>query len=611
MDESPYAGPNAGSATAGLGPDLQQGLGLGAGPAVTTAGAADPGQYTLGDTPVSTGYTPPPTPPGPLDERTLYPSTKRNILQGVVPGIAALVAGLTGGKAAAAGVLQGANAGNQAYNADLKERGLFKYQQAKDAYARDHQLWQDEQQRLEHNTSIIAALAEKAKSFANPADGLAWLKSQAPLYAKQGINVMDAWRGVEVGADTRRKDYLGGRLTKVIDKMRQDAKDAGRLFDESKLDETMAIRIDGETKPLSVWRELTDALPVSAGRGATTSAIEQKVESEVQDHIAMIKARTGQEPLPAVIAQLRKDEWNKVATDETQSEEMKTLALEHARKANALLDAQAAHLRDSGGGISPQLDMFARSRAAELARNKVYQAAQVQGNLYDQFLRTMDDPNPNAVTDQTLIAEFIRAKHPGSARVGDQESARIELARAGVSNARAIAYRVWGGQSLLPEQRAQMADVLKRSYEASKAGAEQLVDGYQSQLEARGIPPQIYMLPGVGSTNDPIRPKWAREADAKDAAEAAAAEQATKFRGGGGVAGGVSQSPAQIRASGGRKLIPGATEAQAAPAQKAAASAQGVVSTEGAGLIYTDPETNKRYKILGRNAAGQIVRQEQ
>ena len=612
MDEDPsaYEGASAGSAVAGLGPDLQQSMGLGAGPSAMSGGDEGAGQYTLGATPVSTGYTPPPRPPDPLDERTLHPSGTRNIMQGVMPGIAALIAGLTGGKSSAAAVLQGANAGNQAYNADLKERGLRKYQEAQQSYARDHQLWQDEQQRLEHNTSIIAALAEKAKSFANPADGLAWLKSQSALYAKQGVNVMDAWKGVEVGADTRRKDYLGGKLAKVIDKFRQDAKDAGRLFDESKLDENMAIRIDGETKPLSVWRELTDSLPVTAGRSATTSAIEQKVESEVQDHIAMRRAQTGQDPLPGEIAQIRKDEWTKVATDDAQSEEMKTLALAHARKANALLDAQAQHLRDSGGGITPQLDMFARSRAAELARNKVYQAAQVQGNLYDQFLRTMDDPNPNAVTDQTLIAEFIRAKHPGSARVGDQESARIELARAGVSNARAIAYRVWGGQSLLPEQRTQMADVLKRSYEASKAGAEQLVDGYQSQLEARGIPPQIYMLPEVGSTNDPIRPKWARDADAKAAQDEAAQKQSTMFRGGGGGPA-LTGTPAQIRASGGRNLIPGATEAQAAPAQKAAASAQGVVSTEGAGLVYTDPETNKRYKILGRNAAGQIVRQEQ
>jgi hypothetical protein len=618
MDEAPnYDGPNAGSAAAGLGPDLQQSLGLGAGPsAMTGSGDADAGQYTLGVTPVSTGYTPPPRPPDPLDERTLHPSGTRNIMQGVMPGIAALIAGLTGGKESAAAVLQGANAGNQAYNADLKERGLRKYQQAQQSYARDHQLWQDEQQRLEHNTSIIASLAEKAKSFANPADGLAWLKSQEAIYAKQGVNVMDAWKGVEVGADTRRKDYLAGKLKTVIDTMRQQAKDSGRVFDESKLDDNMAIRIDGETKPLSVWRELADALPPSAGRGATTSAIEQKVESDVQDQIAIIRARTGREPLTAEVSQIRKDEWNKVATEQDQSEEMKKLALEHARKANRYLDATTAEAlakAHAGGGITSQQDIFARSRMAELSRNKVFVQAQAQGNLYDQFLQTMNDPHPNGITDQTLIAEFIRAKHPGSARVGDQESMRIELARAGVSNPQAIAAQLFSGTALLPKQRQEMADVLKRSYEASRAGAEMLMDGYQSQLEARQIPPQPYLLPGVGSTHDPIRPKWQRDLDAKDAAEEAAQKQTQMFRPGSvqafeGGAAAPAGTPAQIRASGGRPLIPGAQAAQGkAPAQ---AGSSVVTDPEGKGMVITDPNDGKRYQILGKNAAGQYVKKE-
>jgi hypothetical protein len=582
------------------------------------AGGSTGGAGTSGSPMFGGGYTPPPTPPRLLDEDTLYPSPKRAILQGVVPGIAALITGLAGGgKVGAAALLQGANAGNEGYNADLKERGLFKYKQAQDAYARDHQLWQDQQQRLEHNTSIIAALAEKAKSFANPADGLAWLKAQAPLYAKQGIDVMDAWQGAQVGADTRRQEYLAGKLEKVIDVMRQRAKDAGRLFDESKLDDSMAIRIDGETRSLRSWRELTNALPPSASAGATTSAIEQKVNSEVQDHIAMIKARTGQEPTPDVVLQLTKDEWNKVATDESQSEEMKKLALEHARKANALLDAQAANLRASAkqhgtAVLTPQQELAGRAIATKLAQNKVYQQAQQMGALYDQFLGTMNDPHPNGVSDQTLIAEFIRAKHPGSSRVGDEESLRIELARAGVSNPRAMANRVWNGQALLPEQREQMADVLRRSYESGKAGAEMLVDGYGQMLKARGIPEGMFIMPEGGSKTNPIRGYWVRDAEKQIADEQAAQEQATKFRGGGGVAPGVTQTPAQIRGSGGRRLIPGAAEAQAAtPTQKAAGAAQGVVDTEGAGLVYTDPGDGKRYKILGKNAAGQIVRQEQ
>jgi hypothetical protein len=186
------------------------------------------------------------------------------------------------------------------------------------------------------------------------------------------------------------------------------------------------------------------------------------------------------------------------------------------------------------------------------------------------------------------------------------------LARAGVSNPRAMANRVWNGQALLPEQREQMADVLRRSYESGKAGAEMLVDGYGQMLKARGIPEGMFIMPEGGSKTNPIRGYWVRDAEKQIADEQAAQEQATKFRGGGGVAPGVTQTPAQIRGSGGRRLIPGAAEAQAAtPTQKAAGAAQGVVDTEGAGLVYTDPGDGKRYKILGKNAAGQIVRQEQ
>jgi len=550
------------------------------------------------------GYTPPPTPPPLLDEQSLYPSPKRAILQGVVPGIAALIAGLAGGgKVGAAALLQGANAGNEGYNAEVKERGLFKYKQAQDAYARDHQLWQDQQQRLEHNTSVIAALAEKAKSFANPADGLAWLKSQAKIYAKQGIDVMQAWEGAQVGADTRRQDYLAGKLSKVIDVMRQRAKDAGRLFDESKLDDSMAIRIDGETRSLKSWRELTNALPPSASAKATTSAIEQKVNSEVQDHIAMIKARTGQDPTPETVLQLTKDEWNKVATDESQSEEMKKLALEHARKANALLDAQAANLRASAKAhgtavLTPQQELAGRAIATKLNQNKVYVQAQQAGNLYDQFLATMNDPHPNGVTDQTLIAEFIRAKHPGSSRVGDEESLRIELARAGVSNPRAIAARIWGGQALLPEQREQMADVLKRSYEAQVAGAQMIVDGYGQMLKARGIPEGMFIMPEAGSKAHPIRGYWMREAEQQIEAEQAAQD---------------AGFAAAEKASGIQPLAPDSQpggnlrRGRGAPAPTPAPGATPPSTTARAPIGSIVEQNGKKYRISGYDAQGRPI----
>jgi hypothetical protein len=353
--------------------------------------------------------------------------------------------------------------------------------------------------------------------------------------------------------------------------MRQDAKDSGRLFDESKLDEHMAIRIDGETKPLSVWRELTDALPVSAGRGATTSAIEQKVESEVQDHIAMRKAQTGQDPLPGEIAQIRKDEWTKVASDEKLSDEAKRLAVEHLKKQIAYLDSQAAHLRDSAGTLTTAQQMFGRSRSTEIARNKVLQNAQTMGSIFDQFETTMDDPHPNGVTDQTLIAEFIRSKHPGSARIGDEESMRIQLAHEGFRNPEAIARAWWTGTALLPEQRQQMHDVLKRAYEAQIGGAEMLLDGYQQELEAQHVPPQIFMLPEMGSKSHPIRPRWAREEDAK--AEAAVAAQDAGFAAAEKAAGIQPVAPDSVPGQGTRRQ---GTTAPAAPTKTTVPTTHGV-----------------------------------
>ena len=130
-----------------------------------------------------------------LDERSLYPSRKRSVLQAAIPGIAALIAGLTGGKMAAAGVMHGAATGNEQFNQQQRQMGLLRYERSKQQYARDVALYNQSWSHAKDRASILSELAKKAAEFEDPDVARQWLASQRKIYAPFGVDAMDAMPG--------------------------------------------------------------------------------------------------------------------------------------------------------------------------------------------------------------------------------------------------------------------------------------------------------------------------------------------------------------------------------------------------------------------------------
>ena len=408
---------------AGMGPDLQAGMGLGDQP-----GADD--QYTIGGPSTAPpGLVPAaqaasyaklhPRPVAPeLDERSLYPGTKRNILQGVIPGIAALVAGLTGGKEAAAAVMLGAHAGNQQYNQELKERGLLHYRQQQQRYARDTQSWQDDRQEAEQHAQIIAQLAEKARGM-KPEDAKAWLQSQVKIYAPLGINPLEAMEASQVGADDKRKadirEKVNARIQWHITQAR--AKDPNATIDLQSIIDSESMRIDGVTKPMRQWMDIGEMPNMDLPAGASISATRRAVNAEVADLEDSYKQSTGADHIePAMHTKFVKDAWAAQEQTKENKRALEAATLAHLQASTAAAKAQAWRSMHPMAGMQQgptrQQDAFAKARISELARNPMYTSFVKQSGMYQSFLTTYNNLKnskepPTALDDQTLMAEFI------------------------------------------------------------------------------------------------------------------------------------------------------------------------------------------------------------
>jgi hypothetical protein len=503
-DHIAEAGPDSGTATteeiaSGLGPDLQQSLGLGLGPSATAVdgdvgASSTPSGYTLGRLPM----TPPQSPL--LDEQSLYPSTKRSVLQGVIPGIAALFAGLAGGKSAAAGLLTGANAGNQSYNQELKERGALKYQRAQQQYAREVALYNQQWTQAKDRATMISDLAKKAAEFDDPDVAKQWLLSQRKLVAPFGIDAMDAMPGgIIPGAQQKIQTAATKVYNDAIEQIRKN--NPGDSFDIAAINAGHTIQFRGKWMTLGELASLGNvAKPVP---GAPTGVTSAKTDANAifEDLVDGVRG-TGREPTALERAAFRLQALEEHAKASKVPDTALDLQIKQARL--AVLQQQRAKLQ--AGGTDDGITKLnpGQIRYGMNVQNRYEKASQpfsLRAQAYDT-INSLASGKQTSETDIAMVFSWMKMLDPTST-VREGEQAQVRNARGVPDGVRVLYNNLVSNQglSLTKKQTLEIVGGAHRLYSSLAKGQAQLYENAKKQLDTYRIAPGLFLTP-QGSVND-------------------------------------------------------------------------------------------------------------
>jgi len=492
-DTAPAHDEDAPTAVPGLGPELQENLGLGEQPAPDEDAAAAPG---AAPSPDLSGLHVPQAPV--LDERSLYPSTKRAVLQGVVPGIAALIAGLTGGKMAAAGVMSGAARGNEQYNQQQRQMGLLKYEKAKQQYAREVATYNQTWQHAKDRATILSDLAKKAAEFDDPDAARQWLAAQRKIYAPFGVDAMDAMPG----------GVLPGAEQKIAKQASTTYYDALKNFREANPGEAVDIDVFNKSTIRFRGKDMTMAEVAAIGgvpnvdKGAFSST-KTDANAIFNDYVSGYRDTTGKEPDAEKRAEFRLQALQDFAKASAKPPD--ELQREIGRARLALMGLQRAKLLAGGNsdGISNLNPGQVRFGMNVQAR---YEKASAPFNLRAQAYDTINSLASGKSTsegDIAMVFSWMKMLDPTST-VREGEQAQVRNAR-GVPDSVRMMYNnliTNNALSLTKQQKLEIVGGAHRLYSSLAKGQQQLFDNAGKQLRAYKIAPGLFLTP-QGSVSDP------------------------------------------------------------------------------------------------------------
>jgi hypothetical protein len=602
--ESAVSGNAPPDVLSGLGPDLQQNMGLGAAHDEDAPGAGGASAPMGG----GGGYGMPQMPQMPvLDEHSLYPSRKRAILQGVIPGIAALFAGLAGGKESAAALMMGANRANEQANADLKQRGLLRYERSKQQYARDVALYNQSWTHAKDRASILSDLAKKAAEFDDPDVAKQWLASQRKIYAPFGVDTMDAMPG---GVLPGAKEKIAAQATKVykeaMDELRKN--NPGSTFDVAKMNAGNSIMFRGKLMTLGELAALGNVAKPVPGAPDGISSSKTDANAIFQDLVDGYRESTGKEPDSEQRAGMRLQALQDFAKASAKPPDELTRQITQARL--ALMQLQRAKLLAGGhpdgiSNLNPGQLRFGMSVATRY--EKASQPFNQRAQNYDTINSLASGPSTSE-GDIAMVFAWMKMLDPTST-VREGEQAQVRNARGVPDSIKMMYNNLLSNQalSLTKQQKLEIVGGAHRLYSSLAKGQQQLFDNSAQQLRAYKVAPGLFLSP-QGSVNDtsPYRtldienetrplpegvsistaPK-AKTAPPPSASPIAPPQASDAARG--------TATPSQARTialpTGAPKTAP-----QAAPAQVAPKGAQIVKGKDG-----------KLYQIFGKDANGKLI----
>jgi hypothetical protein len=503
------------AAIPGLGAELQANMGLGEQPAVDedALGAAradvagvDDAATAAGsdglDGPAAGALSRLKMPEAPvLDERSLYPSRKRSVLQAAIPGIAALIAGLTGGKMAAAGVMHGAATGNEQFNQQQRQMGLLRYERSKQQYARDVALYNQSWTHAKDRASILSELAKKAAEFEDPDVARQWLASQRKIYAPFGVDAMDAMPG---GMIPGAKEKIAAQATKVYKEAMAElrANNPGSTFDVAKMNAGNSIMFRGKLMTLGELAALGNIAKPVPGAPDGISSTKTDANAIFQDLVDGYRESTGKEPDSEKRAAYRLEALQQFAKASAKPPDELTKQITQARL--ALLQLQRQKLLNGGhpdgvSNLNPGQLRFGMGVASRY--EKASQPFNQRAQAYDTITSLASGPQTSE-GDIAMVFAWMKMLDPGST-VREGEQAQVSNAR-GVPDSLRMQYNNLLGNTALRLTKKQTLEIVggaHRLYSSLAKGQQQLFDNSAQQLRAYKVAPGLFLSP-QGSVND-------------------------------------------------------------------------------------------------------------
>lgn len=420
------------------------------------------------------------------------PSRRRQIMESIVPLLAAGVVGAAGGgMAGATGLLQGSAAGLQAQRERELAQAQFDAQRRERALARQQAQEQRAFERAAKSAEITNTLLKQASEFDDPAAAEAWLRSVAPTYAPLGIDTTSMATAAAPGAARKLQADAAKAYEQAITNLTK-LTPAGETLDPDALHSTASVTFRGKQLTLGELAQIAGSpVPTKATR---TAKADGTFEAFARETLGAFEESTGRPPSRAERIDLMlkaRQQWAR-SDDDPMVRELQLLRLQ------MLNDKRGAGQGDWTVRYTPGQQQAARNLTARYAAASKDFAT--RSSAYDTVRSAAKNETPQSQI--ALVFAFMKLLDPGSV-VREREYATAANAAGVPERVRNTWNKIVDGRFLTRQQILGMVREAQGIYAVSRKGHQKMADLFAQQAARQGVNPWDVVI-DYNASDDPL-----------------------------------------------------------------------------------------------------------